>query len=97
MKKAVEEMGGDVKTTGHLRMLACASLTAMVKGEISNNDALTVAKTLDAVAKSMTAEIQAKKLKMQIVHDAKMVINASDSDFKLGNLEIGHFTEQKQG
>ena len=56
-----------------------------------------MAKTLDAVAKSMTAEIQAKKLKMQIVHDAKMVINASDSDFKLGNLEIGHFTEQKQG
>jgi len=89
MAKALESMGGEVKTTGQLRQLACASLTALVKGEISNNDAMAVSKTLDAVAKNLSVEIQAKKLHMQIVAETKTIINPSDADYKLGNLEIG--------
>lgn len=57
---------------------------AEMGGMISNNDSMAVAKTLDSVAKSLSAEIQAKKLK-------KQVINLADDDFNLGNLKIGNF------
>lgn len=90
MTKALGQMGGEVKTTGHLRQLACASLTALVKGEITNDDAVAVAKTLDSVAKNLSVEIQAKKLHMQIVAETKAIINPADAEFKLGNLEIGY-------
>jgi predicted amino acid-binding ACT domain protein len=89
MSKALEQMGGEVRTTGQLRMLACAALTALVKGEITNNDAMAVSKTLDSVAKNLAVEIAAKKLHMQIVAETKTIINPSDVDYKLGNLEIG--------
>ena len=93
MTKALEQMGGEVKTTGQLRQLACASLTALVKGEITNNDAMAVSKTLDAVAKNLAVEIAAKKLHMQIVAETKTIINPSDSDYRLGNLLIGETQE----
>ena len=95
MSNALEQMGGEVKTTGHLRQLACASLTALVKGEISNNDAIAVSKSLDSVAKNLAVEIAAKKLHMQIVAETKTIINPSDADFKLGNLEIGYIESQE--
>jgi hypothetical protein len=95
MTKALEQMGGEVKTTGHLRRLACASLTALVKGEITNNDAVAVAKTLDSVAKNLSVEIQAKKLHMQIVAETKAIINPADAELKLGNLEIGYIEAQE--
>jgi len=96
MAKALEQMGGEVKTTGHLRQMGCASLTALVKGEITNNDAAAVAKTLDSVAKSMAVEIMAKKLHFQIVQDTKQIINPVDTEFKLGNLEIGYSPAQTE-
>ncbi len=95
MIKALNLMGGEVKTTGHLRQLACASLTALVKGEITNNDAVAVSKTLDSVAKNLSVEIQAKKLHMQIVAETKTIINPADAEFKLGNLEIGYIETQE--
>lgn len=97
MAKALEEMGGEVKTTGQLRQLACASLTALVKGEITNNDAIAVSKSLDSVAKNLAVEIAAKKLHMQIIAETKTIINPRDSSFKLGNLEIGFLPEQQEG
>lgn len=88
MQKALEEMGGEVRTTGNLRALACASLSALVKGEISNNDAVAVAKSLDAVAKNLAVEIAAHKLKIQIAEATKTIISPNHDGFSLGRLEI---------
>ena len=95
MQKALAEMGGEVRTTGDLRKLACASLSALVKGEISNGDAVAVSKSLDAVAKNMAVEIAAHKLKIQIAEATKTIINPKPNDFQLGNMAITHAPEQE--
>lgn len=95
MQRALTEMGGEVRTTGNLRALACASLSALVKGEISNSDAVAVSKSLDSVAKNLAVEIAAQKLKIQIAEVTKAIINPKLNEFSLGNLIITHNPTQE--